>query len=235
MKLPINKKVYRDALRRTRIIRIVSLLVGIIMTVNAVDFPGGDAIVSTGIVMMATQATGMLAFLLLGEMIIHGYRRKRKWDFFRTLPASKAEWFWTSLLAEMTNMVLYILVTEAAVVIASFRMERRSMDNLMPGKLRFYPSEQIHRVILLFDRACISRGSFRYPGTGAYPGIVFRSATRHCGRLLGNPRLGSGGGQIVFRQLCLGVYVLILPNEAVPPADVHRECFKCDGCSCHRI
>lgn len=150
MKLPINKRVYRDALRRTRIIRIISLLVGIIMTVNAVDFPGGDAIVSTGIVMMATQATGMLAFLLLGEMIIHGYRRKRKWDFFRTLPASKAEWYWTSLLAEMTNMVLYILVTEAAVVIASFRMERRSMDNLMPGKLRFYPSEHIHRVILLF-------------------------------------------------------------------------------------
>lgn len=150
MKLTINKSVYRDSLRRTRMVRIVSLLAGIVIAMSSTDYPHGDAYVSTGLAPMGTAAVGMLVFLFAGEIAIHYYRRRRKWDFFRTLPASRAEWYWSSLLAEITNMAIYITVTELTVIPASFRAEKRLEGNLMPGKLRVYPPEHIHRWILLF-------------------------------------------------------------------------------------
>ena len=92
MKLPISKRVYRDAMRRTRIIRIVALALAVFLSLITVSDLNGAA-VTTAHVTMALTILGVPVFMLFCELVIYCFHRRRKWDMFRILPASKTEWF----------------------------------------------------------------------------------------------------------------------------------------------
>ena len=116
MKLPINKCVFRDAMRRTRIVRLVFTALGLgLAWFTVTDFT--MYAITTAHVPMNLTTYGALAFLFLCDIIIYPFHRKRKWDFFQTLPASKKEWFWSGFLAEVVNLFWYVVVTETAVAV----------------------------------------------------------------------------------------------------------------------
>lgn len=141
MKLPISKRVYRDAMRRTRIIRIVALALAVFLSLITVsDFNG--AAVTTAHVTMALTILGVPVFMLFCELVIYCFHRRRKWDMFRILPASKTEWFWSGLLAEITNLFIYAVVSE--IVTAAFALTRKEMRGLI--RPAFLP--HIQKVIL---------------------------------------------------------------------------------------
>jgi len=145
MKLPFSKRVYFDSLRRTRAVFVLSLLAGVFASLAIAHDTLELGAVSTGGVQVYPQLLLMMLFLLFEETVIHSWHRKRKWDMFRTLPASRAEWFWSTFLAEMTTLVFYILVCEVTVVIAG---KREKEQTYFGTKTIFF--EHLQRAILLF-------------------------------------------------------------------------------------
>ena len=141
MKLPISKRVYRDAMRRTRIIRIVALALAVFLSLITVSDLNGGA-VTTAHVTMALTILGVPVFMLFCDLVIYCFHRKRKWDLFQTLPAKKTEWFWSGLLAEITNLFIYAAVSEIAV--ATFALTRKELRGLI--RSAFLP--HIQKVLL---------------------------------------------------------------------------------------
>ncbi len=117
MQKAISKRVFLDGLRRTRIVRLVTIPVAVLfgyigMTEN---FINSAAIPQQ--TPMYMSAIGMLIMLLIGEMTMTGWRRRRRYEFFQTIPASRKEWFWSVFLAETVNLFVYAFLAELSVMI----------------------------------------------------------------------------------------------------------------------
>lgn len=136
-KLPFSKRAYCDAMRRTRIIRIAALVLALPLAFITVSELGGGG-VTTAQLTMCCSIAGAVLFMLFCDMVIFCFHRKQKWEMFQTLPVAKREWFWTGFVAEVTNLLIYAVISEAAVAI--FALHRKEMRNYI--RPVFFPHVQ---------------------------------------------------------------------------------------------
>ncbi|MBO4697259.1 MAG: hypothetical protein J5643_08280 [Lachnospiraceae bacterium] len=68
-----------------------------------------------------------VSFAFFQEIRIHAFHRKKKWEWFHTIPFSKEEWYWTSRLAEITNIIILILVMSLEEFYACLIMVKKNL------------------------------------------------------------------------------------------------------------
>lgn len=126
MKKVFNKSVYKDALRRTRLFRILAVI--------AAFFTAGFDMDQSHMVNDSSEASivfailGAFVFLLFLDRRIYSHHSSKKAEFFQTLPVSRREWFVTGFLAELTNLCIYLLAEETANI-----LENRLAERLIGG------------------------------------------------------------------------------------------------------
>ena len=119
MKMPFKKAIFRDVLERTRGLRIGFFLFSAVLAFY-------EYITAEGIFWSSARTSVwpivllVVSFSFFQEIRIHAFHRKKKWEWFHTVPFSKAEWYWTSRLAEITNIIVLILVMSLEEWLACF-------------------------------------------------------------------------------------------------------------------
>ena len=154
MQKAISKRVFLDGLRRTRIVRLVTIPVAVLFGYIGMteDFINSAAIPQQ--TPMYMSAIGMLIMLLIGEMTMTGWRRRRRYEFFQTIPASRKEWFWSVFLAETVNLFVYAFLAELSVMILfrkrmsleAYVYEARNSEGYSGGP---FFADSLHRFALL--------------------------------------------------------------------------------------
>lgn len=137
MKKRFSKKVYVDVLRRTRAIRILSVVLSILLCVCYYDSAHEDAenyMEYINRVPFLFYASFVIWFILIvQDLCIHRFHRNRRCELFYTLPVSKKQWFWSTALVSITNLgVLVILIQAAEEVLIRFvyaHMQQHQMVN----------------------------------------------------------------------------------------------------------
>ena len=124
MKVPIKKAIYRDVIERTRGLRIGFLLASAVLTYVAYRIACEDMPVIARVSVWPIVFL-VIAFAFFQEIRIHAFHRKKKWEWFHTIPFSKEEWYWTSRLAEITNLVIMIVVMTLEECLACFIMMKK--------------------------------------------------------------------------------------------------------------
>ena len=111
MKMPFKKAIYRDVFERTRGLRIGFFLFSAVLTVIAYN-TAGSHIYPPNHARLSVWPMVLLAvsFAVFQEIRIHAYHRKKKWEWFYTIPFDKGEWYWTSRAAEVTNLAILVIV-----------------------------------------------------------------------------------------------------------------------------
>ena len=126
MKMPFRKSIYRDVIERTRGLRIGFFLFSVVLTVIADNaaktdiYPPYHARLSVWPMVLLA-----VSFAFFQELRVHAYHRKKKWQWFYTIPVDKCEWYWTSRAAEATNLLILIVVMSIEEYIACIIMMKR--------------------------------------------------------------------------------------------------------------
>ena len=135
MKTAINKNVFYDAFRRTRIIRFIEVILSVIMCILFYkefqdDFLGGHPIPRTEYLWFSSI---LLAFvLILQELHINRFHRNRKCEVFYSMPFSKRQWFVCTTLVSLVNLVILIAVLLSEECILFSIQNRHNMFNSVP-------------------------------------------------------------------------------------------------------
>ncbi|MBO7650625.1 MAG: hypothetical protein J6S79_07775 [Lachnospiraceae bacterium] len=111
MKMPFKKSIYRDVFERTRSLRIGFFLFSAVLTVYAYRVADTE-VYAPYHARLAVWPMVLLAvsFAIFQEVRVHAFHRKKKWEWFYTIPFDKAEWYWTTEVAGITNLAILILV-----------------------------------------------------------------------------------------------------------------------------
>lgn len=125
MRVPFKKAVYRDVLERTRGLRIGFFLFSVVLTFGAYNIAIEDQLIRARVSVWPIVLLAV-TFAFFQELRIHAFHRKKKWEWFLTVPFSKAEWYWTSRLAEITNLAVMVLVMSLEEAFACFMMVWKS-------------------------------------------------------------------------------------------------------------
>lgn len=125
MKMPFKKAIYRDVLERTRGLRIGFFLFSVVLTFGAYNIAIEDQLIRARVSVWPIVLLAV-TFAFFQELRIHAFHRKKKWEWFLTVPFSKAEWYWTSRLAEITNLAVMVLVMSLEEAFACFMMVWKS-------------------------------------------------------------------------------------------------------------
>ncbi|MBO4324239.1 MAG: hypothetical protein J5845_02400 [Lachnospiraceae bacterium] len=146
MKIRINKRVLKDALRRTRGLRIFSVILAI-ASFAALDLWDGCWFepVTTSILPMGAPVIVVLVMLTFEDMAIHRYHRSRKWEFYWALPVSRKERFDATFSAQVINLIIYAVFEEAAQI----GLGRFLLWIFGEERTPIYWSEHLHRLRLL--------------------------------------------------------------------------------------
>ncbi|MBO4399079.1 MAG: hypothetical protein J5795_02995 [Lachnospiraceae bacterium] len=151
MKKLFSKKVYVDVLRRTRTIRILSVVLSILLCVCYYDSAHEDAesymeyIKRIPFLFYASFVIGFI--LIVQDLCIHRFHRNRRCELFYTLPVSKKQWFWSTALVSITNLgVLVILIQAAEEVLIRFVYAHR----LGAQAVNHIPTPIFRQMFLLF-------------------------------------------------------------------------------------
>ncbi|MBO4669424.1 MAG: hypothetical protein J5648_05555 [Lachnospiraceae bacterium] len=125
MKMPYKKAIYRDVLERTRGLRIGFFLFSAVLTFYAYKNGCAESTRVSARVSVWPIVLLVITFAFFQEIRIHAFHRKKKWEWFQTVPFSKAEWYWTSRLAEITNLAVMILVMSLEECFACIMMVKK--------------------------------------------------------------------------------------------------------------
>lgn len=126
MKMPFKKSIYRDVFERTRSLRIGFFLLSVALTClgNSIAerdiYPPYHARLPIWLMVLLA-----VSFAFFQEMRVHAYHRKKKWQWFYTIPVDKCEWYWTSRAVEATNLLILIVVMSIEEYIACIIMMKR--------------------------------------------------------------------------------------------------------------
>ncbi len=146
MKLPLNKALLRDAIRRTRLARILFLVLGIGLEFSVYRMLRSDYFISPVHITVIYAAVLLAVQMITLEVILHAYRFTRKREVFFTLPVGRTEWFYTTTLFKIVNLFVYVTVLELANAVilrlAPFFIRQGSVLNL--------PAFHFRRAVYLF-------------------------------------------------------------------------------------
>lgn len=126
MKMPFKKTIYRDVFERTRSLRIGFFLFSVALTClgNSIAerdiYPPYHARLPIWLMVLLA-----VCFAFFQELRVHAYHRKKKWQWFYTIPVDKCEWYWTSRAVEATNLLILIVVMSIEEYIACIIMMKR--------------------------------------------------------------------------------------------------------------
>jgi len=126
MKMPFKKSIYRDVFERTRGLRIGFFLFSVALTClgNSIAerelYAPEHARLPIWPMVLLT-----VSFAFFQELRVHAYHRKKKWQWFYTVPFNKGEWYWTTRAAEATNLLILIVVMSIEEYIACLILMKR--------------------------------------------------------------------------------------------------------------
>ncbi|MBO4324242.1 MAG: hypothetical protein J5845_02415 [Lachnospiraceae bacterium] len=133
MKTAINKKVFRDVFHRTRIIRITAVILATLMSVIFYGYAAESYEWYVPRIFFLRYSLILTAVvMILQELRIHKFHRNRKCEVFYSLPFSKRQWFVSTTLVSLVNLVIMIavLLTEEGILI--WLHDRKSTVNPVP-------------------------------------------------------------------------------------------------------
>lgn len=157
MKKWFNKRVYRESLRQTGILRFVFPALMLLVSVGLCV--GGDEadedLYALGIYEFPEAYIAgvclMIILLLIGDLMIQRRHRSKKCEGFHTLPASKKEWFDATFLAQMTNLLVYTVFTEViTILVKTVFLRMRGGIGLIDGfPQQLDPEVHLRRAVLM--------------------------------------------------------------------------------------